>query len=231
MNDCPRGRRHGDAGFEAEIAEDPTRRQLIGWGAGALLAGSVARAWATPPTEEMTIGPFYPVMRPLDQDGDLTVVGGNRIAAKGKIVHLAGRVLRPDGSPAPGARIEIWQANSVGRYAHPADTSTPPIDAGFQGFGVQSADAEGRYRFKTIMPGAYTIPDGRTRAPHIHFDVQGRATRIITQMFFPGEPLNGGDFLFKEARNPASLIAHRLAVKPDGAEAVLLNWDIVLNSG
>ncbi|RJF86135.1 protocatechuate 3,4-dioxygenase [Sphingomonas cavernae] len=176
----------------------------------------------------MTIGPFYPVLRPLDQDGDLTVVNGIATGARGQIVDLAGRVLKPDGTPAAGARVEIWQANAAGRYAHPADMSGVPLDPGFQGFGVQLADAEGRYRFRTVKPGAYRIPDGRVRTPHIHFDVQGRTSRIVSQMFVPGEPLNASDFLLKASEAPDTLIARKLQPPPGTADILALEWDIVL---
>ncbi len=134
------------------------------------------------------------------------------------------------GTPAArGARIEIWQANAAGRYAHPADGSPLPLDDGFQGFGRQTSDAEGRYRFKTIRPAAYCIPDGRMRTPHVHFDIAGKRTRIVTQMFFPGEPMNATDFLLKQSESAETLIA-RLASAPGAAETVL-DWDIVLPAG
>jgi protocatechuate 3,4-dioxygenase, beta subunit len=208
------------------------RRRVIGLGlGGAALLGSgmlASLARAAAPTETMTIGPFYPVLRPIDEDADLTVVNGMKTSAKGEIIQVTGRVLDGAGKPVQGAKIEIWQANAAGKYAHPADGSPVPLDDGFQGFGVQTTDAEGRYRFKTIRPAAYTIPDGRVRTPHVHFDIASRRTRIVTQMFFPGEPMNATDFLLKQAESPETLIA-KLG-SPAGGVPVL-EWDIVLAAG
>lgn len=208
-----------------------SRRDAVALGLGGLaLGGSMlsSAARAATPTEDMTIGPFYPVAKPLEQDADLTVVNGSRIGAKGQIVYLSGRVLKMDGTPAAGARLELWQANAAGRYAHPADGSAVPLDDGFQGYGIQTADAEGRYRFKTIKPGAYRIPDGRVRTPHLHFDVQGRTSRTVTQMFFPGEAGNATDFLFKLSEAPDTLMAKRAAGLSGEPNALVLNWDIIL---
>jgi protocatechuate 3,4-dioxygenase beta subunit len=151
-----------------------------------------------------------------------------KIAAKGEVIHVTGRVLDARGKPVSGARIEIWQANAAGKYAHPADGSPVPLDDGFQGFGVQTSDAEGRYRFKTIRPGAYAIPDGRRRTPHIHVDIAGKQTRIVTQMFFPGEPMNASDFLLQQSESPATLIARRGAAM---AGQPVFDWDIILPAG
>lgn len=148
-------------------------------------------------TPAIELGPFYPVMKPLDIDADLTLIAGNKQRAEGQIVHLAGRVLNYKGEPVSGAKIEIWQANKYGRYAHLSDRNTAPLDPNFQGYGVQATDAQGRYRFKTIKPGAYPISPTAKRTPHVHFDISGRIDRITTQMFFAGEPLNEKDYLYQ----------------------------------
>ncbi len=99
-----------------------------------------------------------------------------------------GRVLNAGGEPVSGARIEIWQANAHGRYAHPADDNPAPLDPNFQGYAKLLTDADGRYRFKTIKPSAY--PAGAFMRPaHIHFDVTGKLDRLVTQMYFPDDPL------------------------------------------
>lgn len=208
------------------------RRRVIGLGLGGaafLGHGLIASlAQAAEPTETMTIGPFYPVLRPIDEDADLTVVNGMKTHAKGEVIQMTGRVLDGAGKPVAGARIEIWQANAAGKYAHPADGSPVPLDDGFQGFGVQTTDSMGRYRFKTIRPAAYTIPDGRIRTPHVHFDIASKRTRIVTQMFFPGESMNATDFLLNKAEHPETLIA-KLGAQAGGIP--VMEWDIVLAAG
>lgn len=207
-----------------------TRRNLIGAAALLALPGAARAVGDLSPTPFQTVGPFYPMLRPLDQDGDLTIVGGNKVAAKGQIIEVAGRVLDRHGAPVAGAKVELWQANSFGRYGHPSEPDTGrAADDGFQGYGTQLADAEGRFRFKTVKPGAYPIWNGGpTRTPHIHFDIQGRRDRLITQMYFPGETLNEGDIVLKEvdAKERPSVMAKLV----DGAQPVWA-WDIVLSSG
>ncbi len=94
------------------------------------------------------------------------------------------------GEPVGVARIPVGQANAHGRYMHKSDANPAPPDSNFQGFRVQTTDAAGRYRFKTIKPGAYLAPVVVMRAPHVHFEVEGKYDRLATQMFFPGEALN-----------------------------------------
>src|SRR5712691_2143412 len=119
-----------------------------------------------------------------------------------------GRVVNVQGQPLKGARVELWQANTHGRYTHPSDTNPAPLDPNFEGFAVQDTDAEGRYRFKTIKPGAYPATANWMRPPHLHFDMTGKINRVITQMYFPGEPLNDKDILPQNIRaNKDGLIA------------------------
>jgi protocatechuate 3,4-dioxygenase beta subunit len=104
-----------------------------------------------------------------------------------------GRVLDPKGTPVKGARIEIWQANAAGRYAHVADTSPAPLDPNFEGFAVVQTDSEGRYRFKTIKPAAYPIgAGGPMRPPHIHFDVLGKYSRAMRRTASSGKRATSG---------------------------------------
>ncbi|MGH9941694.1 MAG: protocatechuate 3,4-dioxygenase [Pyrinomonadaceae bacterium] len=212
-----------------------TRRQMLelafGLGGLAALSGPAfaqeAKRLLTP---RVTRGPFYPLMKPLDTDADLTLLAGNKNRAEGRIVHLAGRVLNDRGEPVTGAKVEIWQANAHGRYAHSSDPNTAPLDPNFQGFGVQTTDGEGRYRFKTIKPGAYPTGPTRKRPPHIHFDVAGKINRLTTQMFFAGEALNEQDQLFLElGPRKEAAIAHILPTPPDlEADSLVVNFDIVL---
>jgi protocatechuate 3,4-dioxygenase beta subunit len=195
-------------------------------------AGSVfAQALRRTPGE--IVGPFYPVLKPLDQDADLTVISGKPGHAQGQVLHLMGRVLNLKGEPVQGARIEIWQANTHGRYTHLSDMNSAPLDPNFEGFSVQLTDDEGRYRFKTIKPGAYPANPNWMRPPHIHFEVTGRINRLTTQMYFPGEPLNDNDILLQSVRSNregaiAKILQPTKELEPDSLVAV---WDIVLDKG
>jgi len=184
-------------------------------------------------TPEVEMGPFYPALKPLDQDADLTMINGGKKRAEGKIVHVVGQVVNESGAPVSGARIELWQANTHGRYTHSGDPNKAPLDPNFSGFGIVTTDTEGRYRFKTIKPGAYPVSATEIRPPHIHVDVMGKHDRLVSQMFFPGEPLNDPDFLFKTlgANKQAAVAKALAATKEIEPDAVLLNWDIVLYKG
>jgi protocatechuate 3,4-dioxygenase, beta subunit len=119
--------------------------------------------------------------------------------ATGQLIQVSGRVTDEDGSPMPGAVIEIWQANSAGKYVHAADRHNAPIDPNFTGEGRLITDAEGEFQFFSIKPGAYPVLESGWwwRPPHIHFSILGRSwmDRFVTQIFFPGEPLNEIDLL------------------------------------
>ncbi len=203
---------------------------------GCVAASPLYRAWASAiaKTPRQTMGPFYPVTRPLDSDADLTVVQGRSGHAEGKIVHLMGRVLDGKGAPVRGAKIELWQANARGRYAHPDDVNPAPLDPNFQGFGAQITDNDGQYRFKTIKPGAYPINPmnpNAVRTPHIHFKIAGPNSRLVTQMYFPGEDSNDSDRIFRALTSEektaviASLMPPAADAEPD---SIFARWDIVL---
>ena len=213
-----------------------SRRHVLGMAVavGSLaMSGSVSAVFAQAlrRTPGQVLGPFYPVVKPLDQDADLTTIAGKPGRAAGQVIHVMGRVINPQGQPVQGARVEIWQANTYGRYTHPNHTNPAPLDPNFEGFGVLTTDAEGRYRFKTIKPGAYGR--GRMRPPHIHFEVTGQINRVVTQMYFAGEPLNDKDpFLQSAGANRERLIVPlgppTQELEPDSLVAV---WDIVLDKG
>jgi protocatechuate 3,4-dioxygenase beta subunit len=182
------------------------------------------------PTSEQTIGPFYPVTEPPEQDGDLTVVKGRAGKAQGQIVYLSGRVLDLSGTPIPNARVEMWQANTFGRYTHPGDSNPVPLDPSFEGHGVRITNADGIYNFKTVKPGAYPGAEGRMRPPHLHFLVTARPNRLVTQMYFPEEPLNETDELLGSAENKESIIAKVAPASRDAESgALVMTWDIVLS--
>lgn len=200
--------------------------------AGAALTG-IAPAFGQKgtmrPTSQDALGPFYPITVPADQDMDLTMVSGKKERAAGQLLYVSGRVLNTKGEPVADAVLEIWQANTNGRYAHPGDDSKSPLDPNFQGYAKIKTGADGGYRFKTIMPGAY---DNRT--PHIHFDVKGANSRIITQMYFEGEAKNATDPLLKgrSAESKKTLISSY--GQPTGQQekdARVALWDIVLAFG
>ena len=153
-------------------------------GAGALLPSASFAQAQLRTTPDQILGPFYPVGLTPNLSGDLTMLPGHTARAKGQLMVVMGRVLNRNGEPVRSARVEIWQANAVGRYAHPSDTNTAPVDPDFEGFGVALSDADGRYRFKTIKPAAYPTGPTSFRPAHIHFDVSGRQDRLVTQMYF-----------------------------------------------
>lgn len=148
-------------------------------------------------TPAQTTGPFYPVDWLGDTDNDLVRVFGEPAQALGQITHVAGRVLDMSGAPISGASIEIWQCDSNGRYRHPDDRHAGLRDAGFQGRGRTVTSADGSYSFRTIRPVAYG-----SRTPHIHFAINTPASRLVTQMYIAGEPLNEKDFLLNRIRDP-----------------------------
>lgn len=192
-------------------------------------------SWAqtdVPTTPSTILGPYYPVIRPAERDTDLTHLRGHHSRAKGQVIHVAGRVLNQRGEPLREARVELWQANAAGRYSHPSDPNPAPLDTNFQGYGEQVTDREGRFRFTTIKPGPYPF-DGGTRAPHLHFQVTGRAETRVTQMFFAGEELNGQDQVLQcVPRRRESMVASLLPAPPEEDPATrLVRWDIVLRRG
>jgi protocatechuate 3,4-dioxygenase beta subunit len=137
-------------------------------------------------------------------DADLTV--GQPGEPQGQRINVSGRLLGPDGRPVAGQLVEIWQCNAAGRYAHDRDQHPAPLDPNFTGAGRCLTDDAGRYCFVTIRPGAYPWRNHRNawRPAHIHFSVFGRAfaERLVTQMYFPGDPLFAFDPIFQSVHDP-----------------------------
>jgi protocatechuate 3,4-dioxygenase beta subunit len=189
-----------------------SRRAILKASAAVLVTGilpTTNRVLAQAPlnrTQDQILGPFYPIMSKPDRSGDLTRVPGGAGRARGRPLIVTGRVLDPSGKPVKGANIELWQANSDGRYAHPDDTNPAPLDPNFQGFGSVTTGTDGRYRFKTIKPSAYPITPTRMRPAHIHFNVRGSHDELITQMYFEGDPYNEKDPFLQSAFDPEALI-------------------------
>jgi protocatechuate 3,4-dioxygenase beta subunit len=167
------------------------------------------------------------------EDADLTVHGDGE--PLGERIIVSGRVHDEDGRPVSSSLVEVWQANAAGRYRHDADRHPAPLDPNFTGAGRALTDAEGSYRFVTVKPGAYPWKNHQNawRPAHIHFSVFGRAftQRLVTQMYFPGDPLFAYDPIFNSVRDPAAreLLVARFdldATEPEWALAY--RFDIVL---
>ena len=151
-----------------------------------------------PQTLSEITGPVYGYgeIGPLDHD----LTRQHEGEPLGERIIVEGRVLDEDGRPVPETLVEVWQANAAGRYAHARDVHDAPLDPHFSGAGRMTTDGEGRFRFVTIKPGAYPWQnhDNAWRPPHIHFSVFGPSflTRLVTQMYFPGDPLLAFDPVF-----------------------------------
>ena len=155
----------------------------------------------------------------------------------GERIVLGGRVLDDTGRPLRGALVEVWQANAAGRYRHEVDAHPAPLDPNFSGAGRCLTDADGRYRFTTVKPGAYPWGNhpNAWRPAHIHFSVFGRmfTQRLVTQMYFPGDPLFEYDPIFNAVRDPKArglLVARFELARTEPEWALGYEWDIVLRS-
>ncbi len=183
-------------------------------------------------TPEQILGPFYP-MKTLGQNADLTKVPGRPGRAEGLVLNVMGRVLNLKAEPVRNAQVEIWQANTHGRYTHPSDRNTAPLDPNFEGSAILTTDHDGRYRFKTIKPAAYPAGPNRMRPAHIHFQVSGRQDRLVTQMYFAGDPYLEADRFFQTALEQKDLLVAKL-LQPTSEmepELRLVVFDIVLYAG
>lgn len=173
-------------------------------------------------TTSQTVGPFFSI--------GLTRLNRDHLAppdVSGERVSIEGRVLDGDGKPVPDAILEIWQANAHGKYAHPDDQQDKLVEPEFSGFGRIPTDADGSFRFTTIKPGQVPGPQGKLQAPHLVISVfsRGLLRRLVTRIYFPGEPANADDFalgLIPPERR-ATLIANRVA----GREGALA-WNVHL---
>ena len=157
-----------------------------------------------PRSASSATGPVFGEDAVRDSDSDLTrQFDGEPL---GERIVVTGRVTDTDGRPIRNTLVEVWQANAAGRYAHAVDQHDAPLDPNFQGAGRALTDDEGRYRFVTIKPGAYPWGNHENawRPAHIHFSLFGRAftDRLITQMYFPGDPLFDYDPIFQSVRDP-----------------------------
>jgi len=157
-----------------------------------------------PHTLSEITGPVFGHNDVQPEDSDLTIQHPGE--PLGERIVVSGCLLDGDGCPVRNSLIEIWQANAAGRYAHHVDQHPAPLDPNFTGAGRCLTDDEGRYRFVTIKPGAYPWGNHHNawRPAHIHFSVFGPAfaTRLVTQMYFPGDPLFPFDPIMQSVRDP-----------------------------
>jgi protocatechuate 3,4-dioxygenase beta subunit len=168
-------------------------------------------------------------------EGDHDLTRGHHGEPLGERIVVHGRVLEEDGRPVRDTLVEVWQANAAGRYRHAGDGHAAPLDPNFTGLGRCLTDAEGRYEFVTIKPGAYPWGNHHNawRPAHIHFSLFGRAftQRLVTQMYFPGDPLFAQDPIFGAVRDAAArerLISRFDLQRTVPDWALAYEWDVVL---
>lgn len=203
------------------------RRNFLRLGVGSIATiTSIAVSANLVSTPKQTAGPFYPASLPLDSDNDLVQISGHENSAKGVVTNILGKVLDSEGQPLADSKVEIWQCDANGRYHHPDDSNSAPLDEDFQAYGSTISDADGRYRFRTIKPVPYP---GRT--PHIHFRVSTPGgDQLTTQMYIDGYTDNQKDGLFKRLGSPARQQAASavFANNPDDSAELMAHWNIVL---
>jgi protocatechuate 3,4-dioxygenase beta subunit len=180
-------------------------------------------------------GPVFGADFVAESDADLTAQHEGE--PLGERIIVTGRVIDEDGRPLRGALVEVWQANAAGRYKHEVDRHPAPLDPNFSGAGRCLTDDEGRYRFVTVKPGAYPWGNHENawRPAHIHFSLFGRAftQRLITQMYFPGDPLFPHDPIFQSVRDARArelLVASLDLERTEPEWALAYRFDIVLRS-
>ena len=185
-----------------------------------------------PPTLSEITGPVYGHERMGPLDHDLTRQHDGEPLGERIIVH--GRVLEADGRPVPETLVEVWQCNAAGRYRHQGDQHPAPLDPNFTGLGRCLTDTDGAFQFVTIKPGAYPWGNHHNawRPAHIHFSLFGTAfaTRLVTQMYFPGDPLFGQDPIYNaipDAARHRAVSRYSLERTQDNW-ALAFEWDIVL---
>ena len=162
--------------------------------------------------------------------GDLAGQGARR--AIGQLIDVRVSIVDEGGVPVSGALVEIWHCNAAGKYIHPNDSNDAPADPNFYGAARLAADEHGRIALRTIKPAAYPVPDtdGWWRPPHIHFSVWGRVwlSRLVTQMFFPGEPLNQRDPILNAVADAAARSGCIARFVPQAGDALVYEHQLVV---
>jgi protocatechuate 3,4-dioxygenase alpha subunit len=172
------------------------------------------------PTPSQTVGPYFAL--------GLDALNNNQLSGPGiagAAIVISGRMFDGNGAPVPDAVLEIWQANSNGRYAHPEDTRELALEQNWRGFGRIPTDASGRFQLTTVKPGTVPGPGVSTQAPHIVvlIGMRGLLRHLMTRIYFPGEPANDHDPIL--ALVPAERRQTLIARPHDGGA---LEWNIVL---
>lgn len=186
-----------------------------------------------PQTLSETTGPLFGHDEVHRGECDLTrSVGGEAI---GQRIVVSGRVLDENGRPVPHTLVEMWQANAAGRYLHKHDQHDAPLDPHFSGEGHTLTDEHGRYRFVTVRPGSYPWRNhyNAWRPAHIHFSLFGSAvaTRLVTQMYFPGDPMLPFDPIFNCTDNELArqrLVSHFDWETTSPGDAIGFRFDMIL---
>ncbi|MGY3609468.1 MULTISPECIES: protocatechuate 3,4-dioxygenase subunit alpha [unclassified Bradyrhizobium] len=185
-------------------------------------------------TPSQTVGPFFKYgLTPNGQYDWNDAFTGNLVTpdASGERVRIEGRVFDGDGQPVPDCMLEVWQADSQGRFAHPQDKRALP-NTKFRGFGRVGTDANGAYAFDTIKPGSVPDPDGKPQAPHLLLAVfaRGMLRHLYTRIYFGGEAANGSDpvlalvpsdrraTLIAQREGDSGNVVYRLDVRLQGAD-------------
>jgi protocatechuate 3,4-dioxygenase, alpha subunit len=173
-------------------------------------------------TPSQTVGPFFSIgFTWLDR------VDMAKGATAENVIAIRGRVLDGDGQPVPDALLEIWQANSEGRYAHPEDAAELVGSEGFWGFGRVPVNDAGEFCLRTIRPGCSTGPEGTRQAPHLAVSVfmRGLLKRLVTRIYFPGDSRNDGDPVLARV---AAARRHTLIARAEDSQGRMLVWDVRL---
>ena len=173
-------------------------------------------------TPGLLLGPYYPLQAPIGADADLW--RGDTLPSGTRHLRLEGQVLTHEGAPVPIACIELWQADPGGRYRHASAPGHTQVAAGFAGYGLTHCDAQGRFVFRSLVPGAYADGDV-VRAPHLHAQITGRVDRLVTQIFLPGDERNHSDRWYRAVAHPERLLPQ---VIRDDANGLCLHWTVFI---